>query len=87
MLTFQGMRDRTNYMMESIRRSAIDETLKQFKTAATKYYTDGYDNGETVKLIHELESFGVDSGVIFDIEWEIREQCGAVRSRKEGKIK
>lgn len=78
MLSFQEMRDRTNYMIEMIRRSAIDETVEQFKAAATKYYTDGYDNGETVKLIHELESLGVDSSVIFDIEWDIREQCGAV---------
>jgi len=78
MLSFQGMRDRVNYMMESIRQSAINETVEKFKAAATRYYTDGYDNGETVKLIHELEELGVDPGVIFDIEWEIRKQCGAV---------
>ena len=78
MLSFQEMRARTNYMCEMIRRAAIDETIEKFKAAATRYYTDGYDNGETVKLIHDLEDLGVDGEVIFEIEWEIREQCGAV---------
>ena len=36
-------------------------------------WTQGYDNGETVKLIHQLEDLGVDPEVIFDIDFAIRE--------------
>lgn len=74
MLTFQAMREKTAYMMEEMRRSAIDTTVEQFKAAARRYYERGYDDGETVRLIHELEELGVDPDVIFDMDWEIREE-------------
>ena len=38
MNTLQGMMMRTNYMIEEIRRSAIDETIEKFKQAARHYY-------------------------------------------------
>ena len=72
-MTIQGMRMKTEWMMEEIRRRAIDETMKQFVSAAHTYYSQGYDNGETVKLIHQLEDLGVDPEVIFEIDFAIRE--------------
>jgi hypothetical protein len=80
MLTFQGIMMRTQYITEQLRRNAIDETLEQFKTAARAYYTNGYDNGETVKLIKELESLGADMDVVYDIDYNIREECKEVPS-------
>ena len=81
MLTFQAMREKTAYMMEEMRRSAVDVTVKQFKAAARRYYERGYDEGQTVRLIHELEELGVDPDVIFDMDWEIR---SAVEEVKHG---
>ena len=75
MLTFQGMRMRTNYIMEQLRINAIDSTLKKFMSAAEAYYTNGYDNGETVKLIKELESLGANMDIVYDIDYDIRERC------------
>lgn len=72
-MTIQGMRMKTEWMIEEMRRRAIDETMKQFVSAAHTYYSQGYDNGETVKLIHQLEDLGVDPEVIFDIDFAIRE--------------
>ena len=75
MLTFQGMRMRTAYMMEVIRQEAIEETLEKWKVALKNYYTIGYDNGESVKLYKELERLGADTEQLFDIDFEIRETC------------
>lgn len=38
MNTLQGMMMHTNYMIEEIRRSAIDETIEKFKQASRHYY-------------------------------------------------
>ena len=75
MFTLSTMSLKTNAMMEQIRLNAINYTIEQFKEAARNYYTNGYDNGETVKLIHELEELGVDDDYIFDLDWNIREEC------------
>lgn len=80
MLTFQGMMMRTRAIEERLRCNAIDETLKQFESAARAYYTNGYDNGETVRLIKELESLGANMDVVFDIDYNIREECKEVSS-------
>ena len=74
MLTLQGMRMRTEYMMECMRCDAIDATWKKFQDAAHTYYTNGYDNGETVKLIHELRTLGVGMDVITDEDLRIRDE-------------
>lgn len=78
MLSFQGMRMRTEYMMERIRQDAIAETVAKFQDAARRYYTQGCDSGETVKLIKDLEELGVSQDVVFELEWQIREECGSV---------
>lgn len=58
MFTIQGLQIKTEYMMEQIRRNAIDATIKEF----------------IVKLVKELEELGVYMEVIFDIDWNIREE-------------
>lgn len=74
MRTFQGMRMRTDWMMEQLRRQAIDETWKKWEAAAFNYYRQGYDNGESVKLIKELERLGANSEAIIDRDLEIRDE-------------
>ena len=77
MITFQGLRMKTEAMMEQMRRNAIDYTIDQFKKAARTYYQQGYDNGETVKLVRELMDLGVDLEIISDIEFQIRDEVEA----------
>ena len=74
MFTIQGMRMKTAYMMEQIRRNAIDHTIEQFKTATRNYYKTCEGGDEVTRLIHELEDLGVDSDDIFEIDWSIREE-------------
>lgn len=84
MFTLQDLQMKTECMMEQIRRNAIDATIKEFKQAAKRYYTDGYDNGETIKLVKELEELGVYMEVIFDIDWNIREEVEISKKMIEG---
>lgn len=72
-LTFQGMRIKTEYIMEQMRRDAIDYTMQQFVEADRRYYEQGYDNGEAVKLIKELERLGADMEAVTDIDLSIRD--------------
>lgn len=76
-MTLQGLRMKTDWMMEEIRRAAIDDTFEKFKAAARKYYSEGCDNGETVKLIRELETLGANMEIVFDTDLSIRDEvCG-----------
>ncbi len=74
MLGIQGMMLRTAYMMEQMKINAIADTFEKFKSAARNYYTQGYDNGETVKLIKELQELGADMDVVYDTDFEIRNE-------------
>ena len=74
MMTLQGMRERTAWMMEKMRRDAIDEEFETFKKACRNYYKAGCDNGELTASIKKLEGLGVSMDVIFDEEWKIREE-------------
>lgn len=77
MFTIQGMMMKTEAMMEQMRRDTIDYTLEQFKDASRRYYTRGYDNGEAVALIKELEAMGANMEVVFDLDLSIRDEvCG-----------
>ena len=77
MNTLQGMMMRTNYMIEEIRRSAIDETIDKFNQAARHYYETSDGGADTTKYIHELEKLGVDMEYIVDIDLQIRDEvCG-----------
>ena len=74
MMTLSRTAMRTNYMIEQIRINAINETFEQWKEATRRYYEHGYDNGETTKLYRELEKLGMDMEVVFDTDYEIREE-------------
>lgn len=50
MNTLQGMMMRTNYMIEEIRRSAIDETIEKFKQAARHYYETSDGGADTTNI-------------------------------------
>lgn len=77
MMTLQGMRMRTAYMMEQMRIDAIEATLTKWKEALRKYYEVGYDNGETTKLYKELEKLGADAEQLIEIDLSIRDEvCG-----------
>ena len=77
MFTIQGLMLKTEAMMEQMRRDAIDHTFEQFKEASWRYYTQGYDNGEAVALIKELERLGANMEVVFDTDLSIRDEvCG-----------
>ena len=84
MFTLQDLQMKTECMMEQIRRNAIDTTIEEFKEAVKRYYTNGYDNGETIKLVKELEELGVYMEVIFDIDWNIREEVEISKKMIEG---
>lgn len=77
MNTLQRMMMRTNYMIEEIRRSAIDETIEKFKQASRHYYETSEGGADTTKYIHELVKLGVDMEYIVDIDLQIRDEvCG-----------
>lgn len=74
MMTLQGMRERTEYMMEKIREDAIMETFEKWKEAVRNYYINGYDNGETTKYYKELENLGANMEILIDEDFKIREE-------------
>ena len=74
MFTIQGMMMKTEYMMEQIRRNAIDATLEQFKVATRHYYETCEGGDEVTRLYKELEKLGANMDAVFDIDWDIREE-------------
>lgn len=74
MVTLQGLRMKTEWMMNQMHQKAVEDTIERFKKAARIYYQHGYDNGETVSLVRELMDLGVDQGYIIDLEFEIRDE-------------
>lgn len=78
MQTLQELRMRTAYMMEEMRRRAIDETLEKFKVAVRHYYETSEGGADTTKYIKELEELGVNMECIIEIDLQIRDEvCGA----------
>lgn len=73
MWTLSTVSLRTNWMMEQIRANAIEATIAEFEKACHNYYKNGYDNGESAKLVKELMDLGVDLDYITDIEFSIRD--------------
>ena len=77
MFTIQGLMMKSGAIMEQIRINAIEDTFEKFKEAARRYYTQGYDSGESVALIKELEQLGANMEVVFDTDLSIRDEvCG-----------
>lgn len=77
-MTMSIMAMKTAWMMEEMRRNAIDETFKTYKKLIRDYYINGYDasEGELDKTIRELERLGANMDVVLDTEFEIREELG-----------
>lgn len=77
-MTMSIMAMKTAWMMEEMRRNAIDETFKTYKRLIRDYYINGYDasEGELDKTIRELERLGANMDVVLDTEFEIREELG-----------
>ncbi len=77
-MTMSTMAMKTAWMMEEMRRNAIDETFKTYKKLIRDYYINGYDasEGELDKTIRELERLGANMDVVLDTEFEIREELG-----------
>lgn len=73
-LTLSTMVMRTNYMIEEIRRQAIETTWKQFKEADRRYYETCEGGREVTKLILELYGYGVDPDEITDVDLAIRDE-------------
>ena len=74
MMTLSAMSVRTAAMMEAIRMRAEADAWDRFDAAARNYYRQGYDSGELVAVIRELESYGADTEDILDRELAIREE-------------
>lgn len=68
------LRMKTAYMMEEMRRRAIDTTVEQMKEAARRYYRQGYDNGELTASIRELEELGANMEMVVEIELAVRDE-------------
>ena len=73
-MTFQAMRERTNWMMEQMRRNAIDSNFEKFKDAARHYYETSEGGDVVTELIHRLEELGANMDYVFDVDFEIREE-------------
>ena len=76
-ITLQGMRQRTEWMMQEIQRQAVEETYAKWEEAARKYYRQGYDDGESTRLYKELESLGADMEWLIERDLEIRDEVYA----------
>ena len=74
MMTLSAMSLRTEWMIEQIRRNAIDATFEAFKKAAKHYYETSEGGEEVTRLIHELEELGANYEVIIDTDLEIRDE-------------
>ena len=75
--TIQGLRMKSEYMIEKIRQDAILETFEQFKKAAEHYYRTSEGGAEVTRLIKELENLGTDMEIIVDVDLEIRDKVFA----------
>ena len=78
MFTLQGLRMKTEAMMEQMRRDAIDRTFEQFRAADRRYYETCVGGEEVTRLFHILEDFGVDTIAIVETDLEIREEVFGV---------
>ncbi len=74
MKTLQGMRMRTEYMMEQMRINAINDTFEKWKKAVRSYYVNGYDDGETTRLYKELEELGANMEYVIESDLQIRDE-------------
>ena len=74
MRTLQGMRLKTDYMMEQMRINAINETFEKFKEADRHYYETSEGGKEVTKLIKDLEELGANMEYITEVDLQIRDE-------------
>lgn len=74
MRTFQGMRMKTEYIMEQIRIQSIEDTFEKFKEADRHYYRTSEGGADVTRLIKELENMGANMEVIIDTDLTIRNE-------------
>ena len=74
MITLQGLRMKTDAMMEQMRRDAIDHTFEQFKAAVRRYYETCEGGAEVTRLIRELETLGANMEKVVDTDLNIRDE-------------
>lgn len=74
MRTLQGMRMKTEYMMEQMRIDAINDTFEKFKEVDRHYYKTS-EGGEIVtKLFKELEELGANMEFVVETDLQIRDE-------------
>lgn len=77
MMSLYGMMAKTAYMMDMMRKDAIDSTFWEWKKAVRAYYQAGCDNGETTRLYKQLEALGANMEFLVEVELDIRDAvCG-----------
>ena len=74
MRTFQETRMSVDYMMEQMRRNAIDSTFEKFKEADRHYYETCEGGDEVTKLIKELEALGANMEYVIEVDLQIRDE-------------
>lgn len=74
MKTLQGMRMKTECMMEQMRINAINDTFEKFKEADRHYYKTSEGGKEVTKLIKELEELGANMEYITETDLQIRDE-------------
>ena len=77
-MTMSRMAMKTEWMMEQMRRDAIDSTFETFKKLIREYYINGYDasEGKLDETIRELERLGANMEAVLEAEFEIRDELG-----------
>ena len=73
MFTLQGMRMKTEYMMEQMRISAINETFEKFKEADQHYYETSEGGDIVTNLIKELQELGANMEYVIETDLQIRD--------------
>lgn len=83
MYTMSRVALRTNAIINAIHNEAFNTTHHEWKKAVRRYYTQGYDNGETTRLYKELAHLGADMDELFDEDFAIREEVEEEKAMKE----
>ena len=73
-MTFQAMRMKTDWMMEQMRRAAIDSVFEKFKAADRHYYETCEGGDEVTRLYRELEELGANIDVVVEEDLKIRDE-------------
>lgn len=73
MKTLQQMRAKANYIAANIEQEATKYLIEKYKRLCAEYWKTGNGAGEINALYHELESRGVNSGYLDQLDDDIYE--------------